>query len=227
MGENAEYAETVHPFSKPFALSLFFAILYFIAKGRGKREIRGNHISIFAAFRAFVFFAIIYLSRKNAENAENAETIYHFSKPFALSHFFAILYLSRKNAENAKYAEIICPFSQSFAFFRNPLFYRERTRNTRNTRKTYDTFRSLSRFRIFSQSYILSRKNAEYAEYAKNIYHFSQPFALSHYFAIIYFIAKGRGKRGKRGNLGIYFGGNNRASFEHLRFICASYLNGD
>ena len=195
MGENAEYAETVHPFSKPFALSLFFAILYFIAKGRGKREIRGNHISIFAAFRAFVFFAIIYLSRKNAENAEYANTIYHFSKSFALSLYFAILYFIAKG------------------------------RGKREIRGNHMSIFAI--FRFFSQSFILSRKDAEYAEYAKNIWHFSQPFALSHYFAIIYFIAKGRGKRGKRGNLGIYFGGNNRASFEHLRFICASYLNGD
>ena len=128
--------------------------------------------------------------------------------------------------ENAEYAETVHPFSQPFAlslFFRNSIFYRERTRNTRNTRKTYITFRSLSLFRIFSQSFILSRKNAEYAEYAKYICPFSQSFALSHFFAILYFIAKGCGIRGIRGNLGIYFG----AIIEHHLSICASYLNGD
>ena len=140
---------------------------------------------------------------------------------------------------------------RSFAFFRNPLFYRERTRNTRNTRKPYVTFRNLSRFRFFSQSFILPRKDAEYAEYAETIYHFSKSFALSLFFAIIYFIAKGRGKRGIRGNhISLFevfrafaffrnhifyrertrktrntrkpryiFWGNNRASFEHLRFL--------
>ena len=89
---------------------------------------------------------------------------------------------------------------RSFAFFRNPLFYRERTRKTRNTRKSYVHFRNLSLFRIFSQSFILSRKNAEYAEYAETICHFSQPFALSLFFAILYFTAKGCGIRGIRGN---------------------------
>ena len=145
---------------------------------------------------------------------------------------------------------------RSFALFRNSLFYRERMRNTRNTRKTYITFRSLSRFRFFSQSFILSRKNAEYAKYAENIYPFSQSFALSHFFAILYFIAEECGKRGKhislfeafrsfaffrnplfyRGRMRktrntrkprYIFWGNNRASFELLSTICASYLNGD
>ena len=123
---------------------------------------------------------------------------------------------------------------RSFAFFRNPLFYRERTRNTRNTRKPYVTFRNLSRFRFFSQSFILPRKDAEYAEYAETIYHFSKSFALSLFFAIIYFIAKGRGKPFFRNHIfyrertrktrntrkpRYIFWGNNRASFEHLRFL--------
>ena len=97
--------------------------------------------------------------------------------------------LLRKDTENAKYAKNIYHFSQSFALSH------------------------------FSQSPFLSRKNAENAKYAKNIYPFSQPFALSHFFAIIYFIAKGRGKRGIRGNLGIYFG----ATIEHHLSICASF----
>ena len=82
---------------------------------------------------------------------------------------------------------------RAFAFFRNHIFYRERTRKMRNTRKTYVHFRNLSRFRIFSQFYILSRKDAE------NICPFSQSFALSLFSAILYFIAKERGKCGIRG----------------------------
>ena len=129
----------------------------------------------------------------------------------------------------------------------------------RNTRKLYITFRNLSRFRFISQFYILSRKDAEYAENAETICPFSQAFALSLFFAILYFIAKGRGKREIREkHISLFaafrafaffrnplfyrdrtrntrntrkpryiFGGNNRASFKHLRFICASYLNGD
>ena len=175
--ENAEYAKNICPFSQPFALSLFFAI--------------------------------IYLSRKDAENAKYAKNIYHFSQPFALSHFFAILYFIAKGRGKCEirgnHMSIFEAF-RSFAFFRNPLFYRERTRKTRNTRKPYITFRSLSRFRIISQSYILSRKDAENAKYAEIICHFSQPFALSLFFAILYFIAKERGKCGIRENLGIYWG---------------------
>ena len=119
----------------------------------------------------------------------------------------------------------------------------------RNTRKTYVHFRNLSRFRIFSQFYILSRKDAE------NICPFSQSFALSLFSAIIYFIAKERGKREIRGNHMSIFAifrafaffrnhifyrertrkmRNTRkpryifgATIEHHLSICASYLNGD
>ena len=212
MGENAEYAETVHPFSNSFALSLFFAILYFIAKGRGKREIREKHISLFAAFRSFAFFRNPLFYRERMRNTRNSR------KPYV--HFRS---LSR------------------FRFFSQSYIYRERTRKTRNTRKPYVHFRSpfvlslffailyfiakergkrenhmsifavLSRFRFFSQSFILSRKDAEYAEYAKTICPFSQSFVLSHYFAILYFIANGCGIREIHGNLGIYLG----ATIEH------------
>ena len=138
MRENAKYAETIYHFSLSFALSLFFAILYFIAKERGKCEIRGKHMSIFATFHAFAFVSQFYiLSRKNAENAEYAETIYHFSKSFALSHLFAILYfIAKERGKREIRGNHMSLFAaiRSFALFRNPLFCRERTRNTRKPR---------------------------------------------------------------------------------------------
>ena len=142
-------------------------------------------MSIFAAFRAFAFFAIIYLSRKDAENA--------------------------------KYAKNICPFSHSVRFsaiFRGTIII-AKGRGKREIRENYiSLFEIFRAFAFVSQFYILSRKDAENARYAKNIYHFSQPFALSHFFAILYFIAKGRGKRGIRGNIYTF-----RIIFDFSRFF--------
>ena len=153
--EYAEYAKNIYHFSQPFALSLFFAILYFIAKGHGKREIRGKHMSIFEAFRSFSFFAIIYFIAKERGIRGIRE----------------------------KHISLFAAF-RSFAFFRNPLFYRERTRNTRNTRKPYVTFRSLSRFRFFFRNHIFIAKGRGIRGIRENIYTFRIIFDFSRFFAI-------------------------------------------
>ena len=161
-------AENICPFSQSFALSLFSAILYFIAKERGKREIRGNHMSIFAIFRSFAFFRNPLFYRERTRKMRNTRKTYvHFRNLSRFRICFAILYFIAKERGKCgirgNYISLFEIF-RSFAFVRNSIFYRERTRKTRNTRKPYVTFRSHSLFRIISQSFILSRKNAEYAE---------------------------------------------------------------
>ena len=88
--ENAEYAEIICPFSQFFALSHFFAILYFIAKGHGKCEIREKHISLFAAFRSFAFFRNHIFIAKERGKCEIRGNIYTFRIIFDFSRFFAI-----------------------------------------------------------------------------------------------------------------------------------------
>ena len=126
--EYAENAETICPFSQAFALSLFFAILYFIAKGRGKREIREKHISLFAVFRAFAFFR---------------------------NHIFIAKGRGIRGIRE-KHISLFAAF-RSFAFFRNSLFYRERTRKTRNTRKHIYFSNHFRLFEIF-RNRIYSRR---------------------------------------------------------------------
>jgi len=160
--ENAKYAETICPFSQSFVLSHFFAIIYFIAKGRGIHEIRGKHMSIFAVLSCFRFFSQSYiLSRKDAEYAKYAENICPFSQSFRAFAFFRNHIFYRERTRNTRKPYITFRNLSCFRIFSQSYIYRERTRNTRNTRKPYITFRSLSLFRIFSQFYILSRKDAE------------------------------------------------------------------
>ena len=153
--EYAENAETICPFSQAFALSLFFAILYFIAKGRGK------HMSIFAIFRSFAFFRNPLFYRERTRKTRNTRKSYvHFRN---LSLFFAILYFIAKGRGirgiREKHISLFAAF-RSFAFFRNPIFYRERTRKMRNTRKHIyfsNHFRlfALFRNRIYSRRLLL------------------------------------------------------------------------
>ena len=133
------------------SLSLFricFAILYFIAKGRGIRGIREKHISLFAAFRSFAFFRNSIFYRERTRKMRNTRKTYITFRSLSL-----------------------------FRIFRNPIFYRERTRNTRKTRKPYITFRNLSCFRIFSQSYIYRERTRKMRNTRKHIY-FSNHFRL-------------------------------------------------
>ena len=97
----------------------------FIAKGRGKREIREKHMSIFAFCSLFCNFSRNYYYRERTRNTRNTRKTYITFRSLSLFRFFSQFYiLSRKDAENAKYAKTYILFAafRSFAFFRNHIF---------------------------------------------------------------------------------------------------------